>query len=173
VQSRATSYTDRLLVPDDAPFIVALHAAPHARGHVNVPHEDVVRARTHEPDRERRIVLDADGSPVGFWALAVLGGGWLVELSGIIAVAPGRGIGSFALRRMIDRAFDDLAAHKIYLEVTADNVPARALYERTGFVLEGTFRDGYRDERTGTYKDLCHYGMLPHERPERLANIAK
>jgi RimJ/RimL family protein N-acetyltransferase len=173
VGTRAPSYTDRLVVPDDAPFVVALHAAPHARNYLNVPDAEIVRAKVDEPDRERRIVLDADGTPVGFWALAVLGGGWLVELSGIIAVAPGRGIGSFALRRMIDRAFDDLAAHKVYLEVTADNAPARALYERTGFVLEGTFRDGYRDERTGTYKDLCHYGMLPHERPDRLADTAK
>jgi ribosomal-protein-alanine N-acetyltransferase len=173
VGRRAASYSDRLLVADDAPFVVALHAAPHARDHVHVPDEALVRATAGEPDRERRIVLDGDGTPVGFWALSVLAGGWLVELSGIVAVAPGRGIGSFALRRMIDRAFDDLAAHKVYLEVTADNAPARALYERTGFVLEGTFRDGYRDERTGMYKDLCHYGMLAHERPERLANTAK
>ncbi|HEY0393989.1 MAG TPA: GNAT family protein [Candidatus Elarobacter sp.] len=165
-------YSDRLLVADDAPFVVALHAAPHARGHVLAPAEAIVRATVGEPDRERRIVLDADGTPVGFWSLSVLAGGWLVELSRIIALAPRRGIGAFALRRMIDRAFDDLAAHKIYLEVTADNAPARALYERTGFVLEGTFRDGYRDDLTGAYKDLCHYGMLAHERPERLADDA-
>jgi RimJ/RimL family protein N-acetyltransferase len=157
-------YSDRLLIADDAPFVVALHAAPHARGYVLAPAEEIVRATVGEPDRERRIVLDADGTPVGFWSLAVHGGGWLVELSRIVAIAPHRGIGSFALRRMIDRAFDDLAAHKVYLEVTADNAPARALYERAGFVLEGTFRDGYRDDATGAYKDLCHYGMLPHER---------
>jgi [ribosomal protein S18]-alanine N-acetyltransferase len=131
---------------------------------VLVPDEEAVRATADETDRERRIVLDADGTPVGFWSLAVLGGGWLVELSRVVALAPRRGIGSFALRRMIARAFDDLAAHKIYIEVTADNAPARALYEREGFVLEGTFRDGYRDDATGTYKDLCHYGMLAHER---------
>jgi len=164
VGPRAPRYSDRLLVADDAPFVVALHAAPHARGLVLAPSEEHVRATVDEPDRERRIILDADGTPVGFWSLAVLGGGWLVELSRIVALAPRRGIGTFALRRMIARAFDDLAAHKVYLEVTAGNAPARALYEREGFVLEGTLRDGYHDDLTGAYKDLCHYGMLAHER---------
>ena len=157
-------YSDRLLIADDAPFVVALHAAPHARAHVHAPTEEQVRARVNEPDHERRIILDDDGTPVGFWSLLVHGGGWLVELSRIIAIAPKRGIGSWALRRMVARAFDDLGAHRIYLEVTADNAPARALYEREGFVLEGVFRDGYRDEPTGTYRDLCAYGMLARDR---------
>jgi RimJ/RimL family protein N-acetyltransferase len=65
---------------------------------------------------------------------------------------------------MVDRAFDDLGAHRVYLEVTADNAAARALYERAGFVLEGTWRDGYRDAATGTFRDLCAYGMLARDR---------
>jgi diamine N-acetyltransferase len=85
-------------------------------------------------------------------------------LNRLIAIAPQRGIGSWALRRMVERAFDDLGAHRVYLEVTADNAPARALYEREGFVLEATFRDGYRDETTGAYKDLGAYGLLADER---------
>jgi diamine N-acetyltransferase len=143
---------------------VALHAAPHARAHVHAPAEADVRATVDEPGCERRIILDHDGTPIGFWSLAVHGDGWLVELVRIVTIAPRRGIGSWALRRMVDRAFDDLGAHRVYLEVTADNAGARALYEREGFVLEGTFRDGYRDEKTGTFKDLCAYGLLARER---------
>jgi RimJ/RimL family protein N-acetyltransferase len=121
-----------------------------------------VREKVDEPGVERRIVLDADDTPVGFWALAVHGDGWLVELSRIIAIAPRRGIGAWALRRMVRRAFDDLGAHRVWLEVTADNAPARALYEREGFVLEGTFRDGYRGQ-DGGFRDLCAYGLLASE----------
>ena len=131
---------------------------------MTAPPEERLRAAARRPDHEGRIVLDADGTPVGFWSLIVHGDGWLVELVRIVALAPQRGIGSWALRRMVDRAFDDLGAHRVYLEVTADNSAARTLYERAGFVLEGTWREGYRDETTGGYKDLCAYGMLARDR---------
>lgn len=140
--------------------MVALHAAPHARAFVVPPSEERVRATIDQQDRERRIIVSADGTPVGFWALTVHGGGWLIEFNVLIALAPGRGVGSWGIRRMLARAFDDLGAHRVWLEVTADNAAARRVYEAAGFVLEGVFRDGFRDEHTGTYKDLCAYGLL-------------
>jgi RimJ/RimL family protein N-acetyltransferase len=127
---------------------------------VHAPSEDEVRRRIEETDLEARIILDRD-TPVGMWALHVRDE-WLAEFVRIVAIAPGRGIGTYALRRMIARAFDDLGAHRAYLEVVAEN-PARRLYEREGFVLEGTFRDGYR-EAPGVYRDLCAYGMLAASR---------
>src|ERR1700733_2436193 len=119
-----TRYSDRLLTAGDATFVVALHAAPHARRYVHAPSEERIRSTVDDPERERRIVLDHDGTPVGFWSLAVHDT-WLVELTRIVALAPRRGIGSWALRRMVERAFNDLGAHKLYLEVTADNAGAR------------------------------------------------
>lgn len=120
-----------------------------------------MRRRIEETDLEQRIILDGD-TPVGLWVLH-LHDEWLAEFVRVVAIAPGRGIGTYALRRMIARAFDDLGAHRAYLEVVAEN-PARRLYEREGFVLEGTFRAGYR-EAPGVYRDLCAYGMLAADRP--------
>jgi RimJ/RimL family protein N-acetyltransferase len=157
-------YSDRLVTAADASFVVALHIAPHARPHVPAPTEQRVRESIDEPDRERRIVLRSDGTPVGFWALRVHAEGWLIELNRILALAPRHGIGRWALRRMLDRAFDDLGAHRVYLLVTADNIAARALYEREGLVFEGTHRDGHRDDATGAYKDLAQYALLARER---------
>jgi [ribosomal protein S5]-alanine N-acetyltransferase len=94
--------------------------------------------------------------------------GWLAELQRIIALAPRRGIGAYAVRRMLARAFDDLGAARAYLEVTADNAPARALYEREGFRLEGTFREGYRGA-DGAFRDLYAYGLLARDRPSNHA----
>ncbi len=116
-----------------------------------------------DSSREQRIIVDGAGTPVGFWLLTVHEG-WLAELQRIIALAPRRGIGAYAVRRMLARAFDGLGAHRAYLEVTADNAPARALYEREGFRLEGTFREGYRGA-DGAFKDLCAYGLLARDRP--------
>ncbi len=131
---------------------------------MSAPPEERLRAAAERPDEEGRIVLDAEGTPVGFWSLTVHDGGWLVELVRIVTLAPRRGIGSWALARMVARAFDDLGAHRVYLEVTADNTAARTLYERAGFVLEGTWRDGFRDAASGGFKDLCAYGMLARDR---------
>jgi RimJ/RimL family protein N-acetyltransferase len=127
---------------------------------VHVPSEDEVRRKIEDTDCEHRIILDRE-TPVGLWVLH-LRDEWLAEFVRVIAIAPGRGIGTYALRRMIARAFDDLGAHRAYLEVVADN-PARRLYESEGFILEGTFREGYR-EAHGVYRDLCAYGMLAADR---------
>ena len=137
--------------------MLALHAAPHARRFVHAPTEESVRRRIEQPAFEQRIVLDG-ATPVGMWTLQ-MHGDWLAELVRIVALAPGRGIGTFAMRRMLARALDDLGAHRAWLEVVAENVSARRLYEREGMRLEGTFREGYRDD-DGTYHDLCAYGAL-------------
>jgi RimJ/RimL family protein N-acetyltransferase len=52
-----------------------------------------------------------------------------------------RGLGSEATRLLIDYAFDSLGLHRIGLEVYAFNPRARHVYERAGFVYEGTRRD--------------------------------
>jgi RimJ/RimL family protein N-acetyltransferase len=52
-----------------------------------------------------------------------------------------RGLGSEATRLVVDYAFDTLGLHRIGLEVYAFNPRARHVYERAGFVYEGTRRD--------------------------------
>lgn len=52
-----------------------------------------------------------------------------------------RGLGSEAIRLVIDYALDVLGLHRIALEVYAFNPRARHVYERAGFVAEGTKRD--------------------------------
>jgi RimJ/RimL family protein N-acetyltransferase len=52
-----------------------------------------------------------------------------------------RGLGSEATRLVVDYAFHTLGLHRIGLEVYAFNPRARHVYERAGFVYEGTRRD--------------------------------
>ncbi|GAA1382548.1 GNAT family N-acetyltransferase [Catellatospora chokoriensis] len=53
----------------------------------------------------------------------------------------GRGLGTEASRMVLDYAFGTVGVHRIGLEVFAFNPRARRVYEKVGFVLEGTKRD--------------------------------
>ena len=52
-----------------------------------------------------------------------------------------RGLGSEATRLIVDYALDNVGLHRLELEVYAFNPRARHVYERAGFVYEGTRRD--------------------------------
>jgi RimJ/RimL family protein N-acetyltransferase len=159
-----SEFTERPVCADDAPWIVALHGAPHARPFMQQPGEDEVRAALGRPDSAERIVLDAAGSPVALWR-ARAEAAWLVEIRTLAVASPGRGAGTWALRRALAWAFAERGAHRAFLYVTAANARARALYERHGLQWEGTERDGFRGP--GGYEDLCHYGILEHEYAHR------
>lgn len=64
----------------------------------------------------------------------------------------GQGLGTEALRLVIDHAFDGLGLHRLSLRVLADNDRAIRCYTRLGFVEEGRERqsarvpDGWQDD---------------------------
>lgn len=154
-------FTERPVTAADAPWLVALYAAPHARPFMRQPSEDEVRAALGRPGLAERIVLDAAGERIAIWR-AALEEPWLAEIHTLAVARPGRGAGTWALRRALAWAFDEHAVHKAFLYVTAANARARALYERHGLLLEGTHREGFRAPG-GTFEDLTHYGMLDRE----------
>ncbi|MFI2432312.1 GNAT family N-acetyltransferase [Streptomyces sp. NPDC018693] len=60
-----------------------------------------------------------------------------------ILIGPGgrdRGLGSEAVRLMVDHAFGRLGLHRVSLHVQARNPRARRAYEKAGFVAEGVAR---------------------------------
>lgn len=64
-----------------------------------------------------------------------------------IAIGPaavGRGYGTDATRLILAHAFETVGVHRIGLEVYAFNPRARRVYEKVGFVREGTRRDALR-----------------------------
>jgi RimJ/RimL family protein N-acetyltransferase len=56
----------------------------------------------------------------------------------------GRGYGTEATRLILGHAFETTGVHRIELEVYAFNPRARHVYEKVGFVLEGTKRQSLR-----------------------------
>jgi RimJ/RimL family protein N-acetyltransferase len=155
------SFSERPVTAADAPWLVALYAAPHARPFMQQPSEDEVRASLGRPGLVERIVLDQAGERIAIWR-AGLEEPWLAEIRTLAVARPGAGAGSWALQRALAWAFGENGVRKAYLYVTAANARARALYERHGLRLEGTHREGFRAP-DGTFEDLCHYGILARE----------
>ena len=63
----------------------------------------------------------------------------------------GRGVGSALMAAIVDLADNWLGLHRLELSVYADNAPAIHLYEKFGFVVEGTARQYAL--RSGVYVD--------------------
>jgi RimJ/RimL family protein N-acetyltransferase len=161
------SVTVRPMPAEDAEYVIDLCALPHARRFVVVPTVEQVLSALDATDATT-FVMESDGRRVGLVGLARVGEPvWLVEFRLLVIGEPGKGYGAAATRWAQEHAFVSLGAHRMYLEVTADNARARALYEHAGFAQEGIFRDGFRSF-DGTYRDFVAYGMLEDEyRPPR------
>src|SRR4051794_30745882 len=73
----------------------------------------------------------------------------------------GRGLGAEASRMILSHAFDVVGVHRVELEVYAFNPRARHVYEKIGFVHEGTKRDALRWD--GEWIDAHTMAVLAHE----------
>jgi RimJ/RimL family protein N-acetyltransferase len=73
----------------------------------------------------------------------------------------GLGYGREAMTLIIDFAFRSLNLHRLQLTVFSYNTPAIRLYERLGFVLEGTHREALLHD--GARYDMFLYGLLSRE----------
>jgi RimJ/RimL family protein N-acetyltransferase len=75
--------------------------------------------------------------------------------------ARGRGIGTTATERLLEIGFHELELHRIYLHVLATNEPARRVYERVGFRVEGVQREAACIE--GAWVDVVLMALLAAE----------
>ncbi len=72
--------------------------------------------------------------------------------------AMGKGISKDATSLLLDKAFNELKLHKVYLCVADDNIRAIKFYEKYGFNFEGKFEEHvYRKEQ---YHDLLWYSII-------------
>lgn len=73
----------------------------------------------------------------------------------------GKGIGTFAVNAILKHAFDNMNLHRVELMVLDINKRAQHLYEKCGFVKEGTLRKStFKD---GKYVDMLLYSILEEE----------
>jgi RimJ/RimL family protein N-acetyltransferase len=83
--------------------------------------------------------------------------GFRIWLSG----ARDRGLGTEATRLAVGHAIEALGLHRVQLEVYAFNPRARRVYEKVGFVLEGTQREALLFD--GEWVDCHVMGLLEQD----------
>jgi diamine N-acetyltransferase len=90
-----------------------------------------------------------------------------LELKRMVVQEKGLGYGRAALRVVKKIVFDDLGAHRFWLDVKERNARAQGLYQSEGFVLEGRLRDAVRVD--GGRDSLIVMSMLAPEFAARRA----
>lgn len=73
----------------------------------------------------------------------------------------GKGIGTFAVNAMLEHAFYNMNLRRIELSVLGTNERAKALYEKCGFVYEGTKRQA--KYKKGKFVDMLYYSILKND----------
>jgi diamine N-acetyltransferase len=73
----------------------------------------------------------------------------------------GTGIGSAACAKLLEHAFHELNLERVWLRVFDVNPRARAMYEKLGFVVEGTLRRAAFVD--GALTDVILMGLLKSE----------
>jgi RimJ/RimL family protein N-acetyltransferase len=88
------------------------------------------------------LAVDPHGQNVAFVILAGLRSvARSIELVRIVVNRPGTGVGKPLLRRVINLAFNDLNANRLWLDVFDDNDRARHVYQSVGFKEEEVLRE--------------------------------
>ncbi|HUI57660.1 MAG TPA: GNAT family N-acetyltransferase [Bryobacteraceae bacterium] len=146
---------------DDLPYILTLERKSFEQGFVGTDDLSVHESRLSDPDC-RYFVLELDGKRAGYAILRGLAStNGSIELKRIVVAQPGRGTGRAALGEILDIAFQELLAHRLWLDVYEDNERARHLYRDMGFAEEGTMRECIRS--ASGYRSLVLMSLLEDE----------
>ena len=108
-------------------------------------------------------VVDVDGTAVGSASLSDFDP-FVHHAEAGIALLPearGRGIGTAAIRQLVEFGFVRCNLRRIHLQAIASNAAALRAYEKAGFVVEGRLRE--HAWVRGVYEDIVLMGILRSE----------
>jgi RimJ/RimL family protein N-acetyltransferase len=127
----------------DLDFVLAAEADPENAEFVRQWSRDRHRQACRHPDERHWIVVDeTTQSRAGYVILLGLQDpDHCLLIKRIVITQKGRGIGRAVLEQVLQQAFSDFNAHRVWLDVMAHNDRARSLYRSLGFVEEGKLRE--------------------------------
>jgi RimJ/RimL family protein N-acetyltransferase len=152
----------RAAVAADIPFIRSLTTRPDYAPFIGDSDDAQLLAWIDSPT-DRVLIWDSSAAR-GFAVFRGIGQpGGIVELFRIALDRAGGGQGDAFFRALVDHAFRDLAAERVWLDASAENPRAVKVYTRAGFRLEGTMRAHWYRPALGRSVDLILMGLLRDE----------
>jgi ribosomal-protein-alanine N-acetyltransferase len=134
---------------------------------VTAPEFDAWITRAGRADFDANLAYrPEDGEIVGYFNISQIIRGPLQSAFlgyGGVARWSGAGYMTAALRLVLERAFTDLALHRIEANVQPGNAPSIALVERCGFLREG-FSEGYL-KIGGRWRDHVRFAIRAEQWP--------
>lgn len=111
----------------------------------------------------RVLIWEANGTR-GFGIFRGIGAeGDVIELFRIALDRAGGGVGDRFFRALVDHAFRDLNAARLWLDASAENPRAVKIYTRAGFRQEGCLRSHWYRPALGRSVDLILMGLMRAE----------
>jgi RimJ/RimL family protein N-acetyltransferase len=152
----------RPAVAADIPFIRSLTTRPDYAPFIGDSDDAQLLAWIDSPT-DQVLIWDSCAAR-GFAVFRGIGQpGGIVELFRIALDRAGGGQGDRFFRALVDHAFRDLAAERVWLDASAENPRAVKVYGRAGFRQEGTLRAHWYRPALGRSVDLILMGLLRDE----------
>ena len=147
----------------DLDFVLEAEGDPAHAVYVGQWTREQHRQALTEADIRHLIVMERTSRlPVGYLILAgQCSPHNSIEFRRLVIVRKGEGFGKQALRLVIELAFTQLKAHRLWLDVRSGNDRALQLYRSLGFREEGLLRDAFYHQ--GKYGDLRVMSILEQE----------
>ncbi|NGM47244.1 GNAT family N-acetyltransferase [Rhodobacter sp. SGA-6-6] len=112
-------------------------------------------------DPDSRLLVWDRGGFAGFAMVEGMYPG-VVNLSNLAVTARGKGEGRALIAAVQEVVFAEMAMHRIFLDVAADNAAGLRAFEAAGFVREGTMRECWL-RPDGIWTDCHAWSMLRRE----------
>jgi len=152
----------RKTTDQDLSFVITAEGDDENKRFISGWPEERHQAALQDTDIEHLILEAKPNQRVGFVILAGLQSPHRsIEFMRIVVIEKGRGYGRAAVRAIKEHAFEQLAAHRLWLDVKEHNTRARALYEQEGFRYEGTLRECLNGSEG--FESLVVMSLLEHE----------
>ena len=153
----------RAATADDLGFIRSLTTNPANMPFMGDDDEAQLALDMAHPAR-RLLIWQGNSGPEGFALFREISDpSGRVELFRLALAMSGAGRGAIFVDALIDYAFLELAAKRLWLDASSENPRALKVYERAGFTEEGRLRAHWYRPILGRCVDLIFYGMLRGE----------